>query len=628
VQGTASFYRTPAACGDSWGNLYRGLRASRLPPATFPAPPAVPTLEKRLDVAGCVVLPDSCIIAESMRILGLILIALLTQQRPGPATASIRGVVVKLGTSDPVAKAVVQLVKAGDDSVEPQAVATGTDGRFQFRNLAAGSYQLLATRSGYLDTAYGQRGPSGSGRNLVIASGATIDDIRLQMTATGAISGRVFDDTGEPLANVPIQALKDSYDEGQRTLTEIKGDETNDLGEFRIFWLPPGQYIIRAQPQGSDAANKIFVMHGEGGKSISFGEIRRDSPADKLGEAYVPVYYPGTTEPQSATRVEVRPGADIRGVDFSLLRVSTRKVRGTVIDSTTGLPASQGSVQLIPRGDGGASHTPAASPGDRGMFEISGVLPGSYFLVATARLGTPNDVRVMLGRIPIEVRNTNLNDLVVTLRPTVDLSGTVVVEGRAEGLPDDAHPVVTLQSGRPGIFGGLGQVHGSFTRRTEVDFSGVPEGEYRVVWSNLPPDMYVKSMRFGPVDALGGTLAIDSRTQDRFQIVFGTNVGTLEGVVLDKLRNAVAGARVALVPDVARRQRADLYQSTSSDDSGRFQFRGVAPGDYSLFAWEDIENGLWQDPEFIRRHETSGKPVRILENGRETVETVAIPFAF
>jgi hypothetical protein len=534
---------------------------------------------------------------------------------------------MKLGTSEPVAKAVVQLVKAGDDTVEPQAVATGTDGRFEFRNLAPGSYQLLATRSGYLDTAYGQRGPSGSGRDLIIAAGATIDDVRLLMTATGALSGRVFDDTGEPLANVPVKALKYSYDEGQRTLTQVKVDETNDLGEFRLFFLAPGQYIISAQPQSSVAANKIFVMHAEGGKSISFGEILRDSPGDKLGEAYVPVYYPGTTDPQSATRVEVRPGADIRGIDFSLLRVSTRKVRGTVIDSTTGLPASQGSVQLLPR-DEVTSETPAGGPGDNGRFEISGVLPGSYFLVATARLGTSDDVRVMLGRIPVEVRNTDLNDLVVTLRPTIDLAGTVVVEGRADGLPPDAHPVVTLESGRTGIFGGLGQVNGSFTRRTEVDFSGVPEGEYRVVWSNLPSDMYVKSMRFGPVDALNVTLPIDYRTQDRFQIVFGTSVGTLEGVVLDKSRNAVAGARVALVPDAARRQRADLYQTTSSDDSGRFKLSGIAPGDYSLFAWEDIENGLWQDPEFIRRHETSGKAVRILENGRETVETVAIPFAF
>jgi hypothetical protein len=570
-------------------------------------------------------------IAESMRTFALILLALLAQQRPGPATASIKGVVVKLGTSEPVAKAVVELVQESkgnrDSGTEPIVVATSADGRFEFRNLAPGSYRLTASRSGYLDTAYGQRGPSGAGSNLAIAAGANMDNIRLMMTATGAIAGRVFDNTGEPMANLSVQALKYSYDGGQRTLTEIKVDETNDLGEFRLFWLPPGQYIISAKPQDSGVHGKFFLMAEQDGKAIHF-EKTVESPADKFGEAYVPVYYPGTTDSQSATRLEVRPGADVRGIDFSLSRVSTRKVRGTVVDSTTGLPVSEGSIQLIPRGEGGASLTSAVSPGDDGRFEISGALPGSYFLVATARLGSPDNVRVLLGRTPVEVGNSDLADLVVTLRPTVDISGTVVVDGRAEGLPDDAHPVVSLQGSRSGIFGGLNQIDGTFPRRTAVNFDGVPEGEYRVVWSELPEGIYVKSMRFGPIDALNGTFPIDSRTSDRFQIVFGANGGTLDGVVLDRVRNAVAGARVVLVPDAGLRQRADLYRSTSSDDSGRFQFRGIAPGDYSLFAWEDIEDGLWQDPEFLRRHETAGKPVRILANGRETIETVVIPFAF
>jgi len=62
--------------------------------------------------------------------------------------------------------------------------------------------------------------------------------------------------------------------------------------------------------------------------------------------------------------------------------------------------------------------------------------------------------------------------------------------------------------------------------------------------------------------------------------------------------------------------------------TGRFRLQGIPPGDYSLFACEDIENGLWQDPEFLQRHEAFERPVRITENGHETVEAVAIPFAF
>jgi hypothetical protein len=140
--------------------------------------------------------------------------------------------------------------------------------------------------------------------------------------------------------------------------------------------------------------------------------------------------------------------------------------------------------------------------------------------------------------------------------------------------------------------------------------------------------MYIKSARFGPVDALDNRIHIDSRTTDRMQIVLSSNAGSMEGVLRDKLRNLVPRARVVLVPDLAHRQRADLYQSTLTDESGRFRLLAIPPGDYVLFAWEDIEDGLWQDPEFLKRHEPSGKPVRIIENGRETVETIANPFAF
>src|SRR4030095_9663373 len=113
----------------------------------------------------------------------------------------------------------------------------------------------------------------------------------------------------------------------------------------------------------------------------------------------------------------------------------------------------------------------------------------------------------------------------------------------------------------------------------------------------------------------------------RGQIVVGSSAGVVEGVVRDNLRNLVR-ARVVLVPDLAHRQRADLYQSISTDDSGRFRLQGIPPGDYVLFAWEDIENGLWLDPEFLKRHEPSGRSIRILESIRETIEIVAIPLAF
>src|SRR5215510_1373190 len=96
-----------------------------------------------------------------MRILGLILLGLLRVQQTTRQTASIRGIVVQSGTLQPVAKAVVQVVK--DTSSEPLVFVTGADGSFEFQNVPAGTYDLASARNGYLTTAYGQRGPSGSG---------------------------------------------------------------------------------------------------------------------------------------------------------------------------------------------------------------------------------------------------------------------------------------------------------------------------------------------------------------------------------------------------------------------------------------------------------------------------------
>src|SRR5262249_1551936 len=156
-------------------------------------------------------------------------------QAPRPP-AAIRGVVVQSMSLEPVAKAVVRL--SGGGNADPLVVTTGADGRFEFPNVTSGTYDLTAARSGYLVTAFGQRGPSGSGSKLTVEAGVNVDNVRLVMTATGTISGRVSDNSGDPLANVPVQALKYSYADGQRTLTQVKIDQTDDRGEFRLFWLP------------------------------------------------------------------------------------------------------------------------------------------------------------------------------------------------------------------------------------------------------------------------------------------------------------------------------------------------------------------------------------------------------
>jgi hypothetical protein len=161
---------------------------------------------------------------------------------------------------------------------------------------------------------------------------------------------------------------------------------------------------------------------------------------------------------------------------------------------------------------------------------------------------------------------------------------------------------------------------GTFTLR------GVVPGDFRV--EIQPPNLqnsYVKSIQLGRTDVLNGGLHLESSVDTPLRVVISTRGGTLDGRVLDSAGKIAINAKVVLVPAAARRQRGDLHRSVSADDSGRFQLRGLPPGDYKLFAWERVEDGAWQDPDFMRLYENRGKAVRIAEDGRVTADAILIP---
>jgi hypothetical protein len=556
--------------------------------------------------------------------LGFILLGLfgLAQARP----ASVEGIVLRAGTSQPVSKAVVEL--SGNNLSPARVMATGADGKFEFRGLAAGSYRLAVSREGFLNGSYGQRGPNGTGTPLVLDAGQARKDVRLTMVATGAISGRVYDNTGEPLANVPVRAFKYALLDGDRTLTQVKADVTDDRGEYRLFWLPPGLYYIGAEPQGGRIGPAMIVMaEGAGGRMIRADSENPRSTADKLGEADVPVYYPGTTDAAAAQPVEVRTGSDVGGVDFSLVRVKTHKVSGTLIDGTTGQQIVSASVLVFPRNVSAISARRMGLTSSRG-FEIQGVPPGSYYIVSTYRANAGGgSFRIIGGRTALDVNNADVDRVTVVLSQATDIRGIVQFEGGRDAAANNTHPIVSLKNQFAGA-PGLTQHWAQFSDNQQFVINDVVEGDYDVQVLDLPKGAYVKSIRFGSADALNASLTTDRRSNERLEITLSMNSGTLDGTVVGRNREAIGSAQVALIPDSAHRQRSDLYFGARTDESGKFHLEGVAPGDYSLVAWEDIEEGLWRDPEFARRNESTAQRISIREGSRESVELAAIPYPF
>ena len=135
----------------------------------------------------------------------------------------------------------------------------------------------------------------------------------------------------------------------------------------------------------------------------------------------------------------------------------------------------------------------------------------------------------------------------------------------------------------------------------------------------------MKSIRYGNADVLSDGLHLESHNPDqRLQIILATG-GKLEGVVTNDRNEAMANVKVAVVPDLAYRNRDELYRNAVTDASGKFKIQGIALGDYRVFAWEEIADGAWQDEEILRNVESRGKAVRIGEGGETAVELVAIP---
>jgi beta-lactamase regulating signal transducer with metallopeptidase domain len=610
------------------------------------------------------VAPESALSLPPLRAAGAALAGLFQQPPtvvPAAGGGSIAGIVVKFGTSEPIAAADVSLQMlpgpAATSISPPSIIQTAPDGKFSFRNLAAGNYRLVALRAeGFVVAEHGQRTPAGRGRPVPVAEGQQVANVTLAMMPTGSISGRIVDRDGEPLGRAQVQALQPAYREGRKILKIVQSVQTNDVGEYRLFWLPPGSYYISARPEDPRRrAVPLFVnLPGTGGvfeqaaPPVVTHRVQDNGRVSE--EAFVLVYFPGTTDFPTASRVDLRPGDALGGVNFAVTsgQVRAHHVRGRVADAN-GSPVTTGNVVAIPRALHPNTTIPSATVDASGRFDIAGVSPGPYYIVG----GNP------LGIVPVDVAAADLENIVVTSSLGVELNGRVVIEGKAAldsdpdimrlqgncgggagaarclpirfnlvaepallGFPPDMPAGMPgMSNAAPGIPSGVVQADGAFTLRN------LTLRDYRLSFTGLPPDWYIKSARLGATDPIASLVSFPAKPSEQLEVRIGTNGGRLEGRIVAATGQPVPSATVALVPEPSRRNRRDLYRSAVTDDAGMFRFQGIAPGDYKVFAWEEVEPSSWLDPEIVGPVENRGKGIRIADGSRETVEAVVIPAA-
>jgi hypothetical protein len=139
-------------------------------------------------------------------------------------------------------------------------------------------------------------------------------------------------------------------------------------------------------------------------------------------------------------------------------------------------------------------------------------------------------------------------------------------------------------------------------------------------------EYYVKEIRFDRTDGLRGPIEVAASNADTafINVVLSSRVANIEGAVTDNKLQPFAGAQVILIPD-RNRERAELYKTATTDQTGRFTLRGIAPGDYKLYAWEALENFAYFDPDLVKRSEPFAKVVHLDESSSLTIETKVIP---
>jgi protocatechuate 3,4-dioxygenase beta subunit len=591
-----------------------------------------------------------------MNMLLIALVALIARigAAPQQPRASIEGVVVKLGAGEPLANASIQLnLEDSRDrrSGGPAERATprddlhrttksDRDGRFMFENVAPGTYRLIATYDGgYVPVEYGQRSPTGQGINFEIAAGQRMTGIQLAMSPTGSIAGRVYDRDGEPIGNAQVMAMRSAYKNGRRTLTIVQTVATDDRGEYRLFWLAPGRYYVSAKPDIAELPVNMGQPNSYNAAAVHitppmrFGtyeqatspsiKARRLKTGELVEEMYLPTYYPGTTDPQAAAPVAVAAGTTVGGVDLStdIGLVLPHHIRGRIIDRATGQPVAQTTVSVVPRTNDPYVMIPTALSSALGIFDVAGVTAGSYQIFARTHAG--EGLRVMTGVSSAEMGDKDIENLSIVVTSDFKLSGRFFMEGGSRSFPRIASltrdpEVIGVDSGGPS-FNPPAAADGSFT------LEGLVPGDFRVSLQGVPPDGYIKSMRLGNVDVLNDGLHILGPPEALLEIVIGANAGKVEGSVVNAQQQPLSNRTVVLVPDFRLRQRMDLYKVVSTDNAGRFRMQGVTPGEYKLFAWDDVETGAWQDPAFISTYENGGRPIHINESTNENLQLPVIP---
>ena len=492
---------------------------------------------------------------------------------PRAGTGVIRGRVVRADTGEPLRRVQVRVDEwSTGDSGGPAATMTDAEGRYELSELRAGRYQLKATRGGFVEVAYGQRRPFERGRPVELGEGAVLQHIDFALPPGAVVTGRVVDETGEAVARVSVSLDRRRYIEGARRLVAESGGSTDDRGEFRIFGVPPGDYVIVARFDTMDLGSRDRVR-------------------------YVPTYYPGTPVASEAERVTVGPGQEVPGITIALARAATATVRGHVRSSEQ-VPLGPFTLVSAREIGGAQAYGPSATAvaaGD-GSFAIAGLVQGTYLVEARSQSGSA------FASTEVVVEGSEVAGVTLMLSKGGTARGRIRFDtGKPpEGLPPSQVFVVPAfvdpfgDHQMAGTGGGPPVAHDDWT----FELQGLRGRGF--IRAGTVGDWQMRRVLREGVDVTDTPLDLGTGV-DGLEIELTEQLTTVSGGVSDDRGGAALDTTVIVFADDPGKwgPQSRFIDSARPDQQGRFTIRGLPPGRYAAIAVGYLPPGEERDPDAL-----------------------------
>ena len=512
-----------------------------------------------------------------------------------PGTAVLRGRVMGADSGQPLRRAQVRIGAA--EIRENRMTTTDAEGRYEFKEVQAGRYIITAFKGSYVSLQYGQQRPFEAGKPLEILDGQTVEKVDFLLPRGGVITGRIMDEFGEPLADAQVSAMRyQTMGGGRRRLVNAgRIATTNDIGEFRLFAIPPGQYYLSATLRNMN-------MMGDSD--------------DRSG--YAPTYFPGTATIGDAQRITIGVGQIVTDVAMALMPTRTAQVSGTAFDSQ-GRPMT-GAIMPVPKGDTVMmTFGPSGQIRPDGSFTVNGLAPGTYTL-QTQPMGA--DAETAAAEVVVNGDDVSGVRLIGS-RPSV-LSGRMIADpAAARSLRPTQFRVmatpVQVDSIMFGPMAGPGAVSDDWTFEVKVR----PSGPMRLGLIGMPAGWGLRAVRYRGMDV----------TDSGIEFKPGEDVADIEIEVTNQITEVsglVSNARGEAVKDysvVVFSQDRDHWMAASRyvrtgrpDQDGRFKVSALPAGSYYAVAMDYLDAGDSSDPAVLERLRDKAATFSLNDGEKKTLD--------